>query len=196
MCGRVAPLDGGLQDLPCDHTQIMQLSPHRIEGAERSAQYISVRRGPPEPCSACLRHMEPAAAGAEPRKLTTPSRTTPQATEITGAPTASATRKASATGAPTAAAVTGMSLLAVAGLGGVALLAWWAAAFRRDNAMLWMVPAGLVLLGTPLLAWFSVLASGPAKQPPPASELATAATLVFAGVQQAGFSILCGTMTN
>ncbi|KAF8765373.1 hypothetical protein HU200_008516 [Digitaria exilis] len=142
---------------------------------EAPNRYIGVRGDPPEPCSA------PAATGAEPRKLTTtPSTTTtPPANEITGASTAAATTRQAPSSAPAAAAVTGMSLLAVAGLGGVALLAWWTLAFRRDNAMLWMVPAGLVLLGTPLLAWFSVLASGPAKQPPPppplASELATAA---------------------
>ena len=61
------------------------------------------------------------------------------------------------------------SLLAAAGLGGGALLlAWWAVAFHRENAMLWMVPAGLVLLGTPVLAWLSLLASGPCgRQAPP-----------------------------
>ncbi|KAM0924343.1 hypothetical protein ACQ4PT_004969 [Festuca glaucescens] len=53
-----------------------------------------------------------------------------------------------------------VSLVAV-GLGGGALLVWWAVAFHRANARLWMVPAGLVLLGTPLVAWLSVFASGP-----------------------------------
>ncbi|RCV07766.1 hypothetical protein SETIT_1G272100v2 [Setaria italica] len=104
--------------------------------------------------------MEPAAADAEPRKLQ-PSTTTPPAIEIRGAPTVSAVRQGQAPSSSPAAAAVTASLLAAAGLGGVALLAWWAAAFRRANAMLWMVPAGLVLLGTSLLAWLSVLASGP-----------------------------------
>jgi hypothetical protein len=43
-------------------------------------------------------------------------------------------------------AVAASLLAAAAGLGGVALLAWWAVAFGRADAMLWMVPAGLVLL--------------------------------------------------
>jgi hypothetical protein len=62
------------------------------------------------------------------------------------------------------------TVLAAAGLGGGALLAWWAVAFRRANAMLWMVPAGLVLLGTPLVAWLSVLSSGTAPPPPPPAD--------------------------
>ncbi|OEL15575.1 hypothetical protein BAE44_0023406 [Dichanthelium oligosanthes] len=108
--------------------------------------------------------MEPAAAG-EPRKLPLPPSTTTRPTiEISGSMIAAAARQAPSS--RVAAAVTA-SLLAAAGLGGVALLASWAVAFRRANAMLWMVPAGLVLLGTPLLAWLSVLASGPAPQLPP-----------------------------
>ncbi|KAL5213977.1 hypothetical protein ABZP36_003129 [Zizania latifolia] len=55
---------------------------------------------------------------------------------------------------------TAASLVAV-GLGGAALLVWWALAFHPANARLWMVPAGLVLLGTPILAWISLCASGP-----------------------------------
>jgi len=43
----------------------------------------------------------------------------------------------------------------------------WAVSFRRAGAMLWMVPAGLVLAGAPLLAWLSVVASGPEPPPPP-----------------------------
>nr|XP_051196232.1 uncharacterized protein LOC127309407 [Lolium perenne] len=64
--------------------------------------------------------------------------------------------------------------LVVVGLGGGALLVWWAAAFHRANARLWMVPVGLVLLGTPLVVWLSVFASGPcdrssSRVPPPAA---------------------------
>jgi len=69
------------------------------------------------------------------------------------------------------------SLLAAAGLGGGALLlAWWAVAFHRENAMLWMVPAGLVLLGTPLIAWLSVLVASGTASPPrsPADDLGAA----------------------
>ncbi|CAL5030465.1 unnamed protein product [Urochloa decumbens] len=51
--------------------------------------------------------------------------------------------------------------LVAVGLGGAALLVWWALAFHPANARLWMVPAGLVLLGTPVMAWLSLLASGP-----------------------------------
>ncbi|KAG8083006.1 hypothetical protein GUJ93_ZPchr0014g47573 [Zizania palustris] len=57
-------------------------------------------------------------------------------------------------------AATAAGLVAV-GLGGAALLVWWALAFHPANARLWMVPAGLVLLGTPVLAWLSLCASGP-----------------------------------
>uniref|UniRef100_A0A0E0DHH6 Uncharacterized protein n=1 Tax=Oryza meridionalis TaxID=40149 RepID=A0A0E0DHH6_9ORYZ len=39
-------------------------------------------------------------------------------------------------------AATAASLVAV-GLGGAALLVWWALAFHPANARLWMVPAGL-----------------------------------------------------
>lgn len=60
------------------------------------------------------------------------------------------------------------------GLGGAALLVWWALAFHPANARLWMVPAGLVLLGTPILAWLSVLASGPPPPPPGAGAYASA----------------------
>jgi hypothetical protein len=51
--------------------------------------------------------------------------------------------------------------LVAVGLGGAALLVWWALAFHPAHARLWMVPAGLVLLGTPVMAWLSLLASGP-----------------------------------
>ncbi|KAG1362362.1 hypothetical protein COCNU_10G005810 [Cocos nucifera] len=50
--------------------------------------------------------------------------------------------------------------LLLVGLGGAALLAWWALAFHRSDEQLWMVPVGLVLLGTPLVAWLSVCAAG------------------------------------
>jgi hypothetical protein len=69
---------------------------------------------------------------------------------------------------------TAAGLVAV-GLGGAALLVWWALAFHPANARLWMVPAGLVLLGTPVLAWLSLLASGPcdrqAPPPPPDADV-------------------------
>uniref|UniRef100_A0A0E0EXB4 Uncharacterized protein n=1 Tax=Oryza meridionalis TaxID=40149 RepID=A0A0E0EXB4_9ORYZ len=58
-------------------------------------------------------------------------------------------------------AATAASLVAV-GLGGAALLVWWVLTFHPANARLWMVPAGLVLLGTPILAWLSLcLYAGP-----------------------------------
>ncbi|KAF8702547.1 hypothetical protein HU200_032930 [Digitaria exilis] len=66
-----------------------------------------------------------------------------------------------AVGARRAAPWSWLAGLVAVGLGGAALLVWWALAFHPANARLWMVPAGLVLLGTPILAWFSVLASGP-----------------------------------
>uniref|UniRef100_A0ACD5Z367 Uncharacterized protein n=1 Tax=Avena sativa TaxID=4498 RepID=A0ACD5Z367_AVESA len=64
--------------------------------------------------------------------------------------------------------------LVLAGLCGGALLVWWAVAFHPANARLWMVPVGLVLLGTPLVACLSVFASGPCEWdrsmvPPPAA---------------------------
>lgn len=49
--------------------------------------------------------------------------------------------------------------LLAAGAGGGALLAWWVQSFHRSNRQLWMVPAGLVLVGTPVFAWLSLLAS-------------------------------------
>ncbi|CAL9094670.1 unnamed protein product, partial [Musa textilis] len=48
--------------------------------------------------------------------------------------------------------------LLIVGIGGGALLAWWALSFRHSNERLWMVPVGLVLSGTPLLAWLSIFA--------------------------------------
>ncbi|KAG6529452.1 hypothetical protein ZIOFF_011650 [Zingiber officinale] len=49
--------------------------------------------------------------------------------------------------------------LLASGAAGGALLAWWAQSFHRSNRQLWMVPAGLVLVGTPVFAWLSLLAS-------------------------------------
>lgn len=46
------------------------------------------------------------------------------------------------------------------GLAGAGALVWWALAFRPARQQMWMVPVGLVLLGTPLLAWLSLSASG------------------------------------
>ncbi|KAG0553010.1 hypothetical protein BDA96_01G558200 [Sorghum bicolor] len=45
------------------------------------------------------------------------------------------------------------------GLAGAGVLVWWALAFHPARQQLWMVPVGLVLLGTPLLAWLSIFAS-------------------------------------
>ncbi|WOL07499.1 hypothetical protein Cni_G16241 [Canna indica] len=50
--------------------------------------------------------------------------------------------------------------LLVVVIGGGALLAWWALSFHHSNEQLWMVPVGLVLLGTPIVIWLSVFASG------------------------------------
>ncbi|XP_020085047.1 uncharacterized protein LOC109707917 [Ananas comosus] len=50
-------------------------------------------------------------------------------------------------------------LLLLLGLGGAALLVWWALAFHRSNRQLWMVPVSLVLLGTPVVTWLSVFTS-------------------------------------
>ncbi|KAF7090448.1 hypothetical protein CFC21_093196 [Triticum aestivum] len=110
--------------------------------------------------------MEPAAAGTR--------KPLPQPPDALARDRAGAVAAAAATWPAPAWAST--SLLAAGqvavGLGGVALLVWWAVAFHRANARLWMVPAGLVLLGTPLVAWLSVLASGPcdrSRAPPPAA---------------------------
>ncbi|CAL4928790.1 unnamed protein product [Urochloa decumbens] len=46
------------------------------------------------------------------------------------------------------------------GLAGAGVLVWWAVAFHPAHQQLWMVPVGLVLLGTPLIAWLSLFASG------------------------------------
>lgn len=50
--------------------------------------------------------------------------------------------------------------VAGAGLAGAGVLVWWAVAFHPAHKQLWMVPVGLVLLGTPLVAWLSMFASG------------------------------------
>ncbi|THU56620.1 hypothetical protein C4D60_Mb11t19170 [Musa balbisiana] len=50
--------------------------------------------------------------------------------------------------------------LLLVGVCGGALLAWWALSFHRSNEQLWMVPVGLVLLGTPVFVWLSIFASG------------------------------------
>ncbi|CAM0870239.1 unnamed protein product [Alopecurus aequalis] len=52
--------------------------------------------------------------------------------------------------------------VAAAGLAGAGMLVWWAVAFHPTTEQLWMVPVGLVLLGTPLLAWLSLFASSSA----------------------------------
>ncbi|KAJ0964087.1 hypothetical protein J5N97_029209 [Dioscorea zingiberensis] len=63
---------------------------------------------------------------------------------------------------------TKLSILAIAG--GGAILVWWALAFHPSNKQLWMVPLGLVLLGTPLVAGFSLLASSACARQPVAGE--------------------------
>lgn len=55
-------------------------------------------------------------------------------------------------------AVANASLL-LACIVGAALLLWWTLEFHRDNRQLWMVPVGLILMGTPAVVWFSVVAS-------------------------------------
>ncbi|CAM0944751.1 unnamed protein product [Alopecurus aequalis] len=106
--------------------------------------------------------MEPAAAGT--RK---PPPLTALASDPTGAVAAAAAPQASALSLSLVAA----GLVAVS-IGGGALLVWWVVAFHRANARLWMVPVGLVLLGTPVVACLSVFASGPCERsgvPPPAA---------------------------
>ncbi|KAL5217528.1 hypothetical protein ABZP36_018212 [Zizania latifolia] len=53
-----------------------------------------------------------------------------------------------------------MAGVAATGLAGAAVLVWWVVAFHPAHEQLWMVPVGLVLLGTPLITWFSLFASG------------------------------------
>ncbi|KAL5209146.1 hypothetical protein ABZP36_004769 [Zizania latifolia] len=63
--------------------------------------------------------------------------------------------------ATSAAACVGVTAgVAATGVAGAAVLLWWAVAFRPAHEQLWMVPVGLVLLGTPLVAWLSLFASG------------------------------------
>ncbi|KAF0911083.1 hypothetical protein E2562_005465 [Oryza meyeriana var. granulata] len=50
--------------------------------------------------------------------------------------------------------------VAATGVAGAAVLVWWALVFHPAHEQLWMVPVGLVLLGTPLVAWLSLFASG------------------------------------
>jgi hypothetical protein len=93
--------------------------------------------------------MEPAAAAGPPQK-----RNLPGGAAVRRAPWS----RLSAT----------VASLVVVGLGGAALLIWWALAFHPAHARLWMVPAGLVLFGTPVLAWLSLFASDPCgRQAPP-----------------------------
>ena len=58
------------------------------------------------------------------------------------------------------AAWAGAAAVAGVGLAGAGVLVWWALAFHPAHQQLWMVPFGLVLLGTPLVAWLSLFASG------------------------------------
>uniref|UniRef100_A0ACD5V5I5 Uncharacterized protein n=1 Tax=Avena sativa TaxID=4498 RepID=A0ACD5V5I5_AVESA len=74
-----------------------------------------------------------------------------------------AASEAMAQAAPVSSMAGTAACLVAVGLGGAALLLWWALAFHSAHARLWMVPAGLVLLGTPVLAWLSLLASDPCR---------------------------------
>ncbi|XP_062209081.1 uncharacterized protein LOC133910858 [Phragmites australis] len=67
-----------------------------------------------------------------------------------------AEREARATWACVAAA----AAVAGVGLAGAGVLVWWAVAFHPAQEQLWMVPVGLILLGTPLIGWLSLFASG------------------------------------
>ncbi|PKA54223.1 hypothetical protein AXF42_Ash000056 [Apostasia shenzhenica] len=49
---------------------------------------------------------------------------------------------------------------AFACVAGAGVLGWWAWAFHPANEQLWMVPVGLVMLGTPAVVWFSFVAAG------------------------------------
>ncbi|RWW42111.1 hypothetical protein BHE74_00052362, partial [Ensete ventricosum] len=64
------------------------------------------------------------------------------------------------TGRPKAWVVLASGGLLLVGIGGAVLLAWWTLSFHQYNEQLWMVPVGLVLLGTPVLGWLSVFSSG------------------------------------
>jgi cytochrome c-type biogenesis protein CcmH/NrfF len=55
---------------------------------------------------------------------------------------------------------------ACVGLAGAGVLVWWTVAFHPAHEQLWMVPVGLVLLGTPLIAGISLFASGRRDQAP------------------------------
>jgi len=112
--------------------------------------------------------MEPAAAAGRPEK---PPDVHPEAARGAAADAAALRRAASPWSWLSAAAA---GLVAV-GLGGAALLVWWALAFHPAHARLWMVPAGLVLLGTPILAWLSLLASGPCGRHAPGASAFTSA---------------------
>lgn len=43
-------------------------------------------------------------------------------------------------------------------LGGL-ILVWWEFEYHPTNSQQWMVPFGLILFGTPVIVWFSVLLS-------------------------------------
>ncbi|KAF8379797.1 hypothetical protein HHK36_029246 [Tetracentron sinense] len=42
---------------------------------------------------------------------------------------------------------------------GVSVLVWWEIIYHASNTQQWMVPLGLVLFCTPVIAWFSVFVS-------------------------------------
>ncbi|KAH0466019.1 hypothetical protein IEQ34_006122 [Dendrobium chrysotoxum] len=56
-----------------------------------------------------------------------------------------------------AAAVAAAVVICAAGAG---ILGWWFQAFHASNQKLWMVPVGLIMLGTPIVVCFSFAASG------------------------------------
>ncbi|ONI23570.1 hypothetical protein PRUPE_2G195800 [Prunus persica] len=39
------------------------------------------------------------------------------------------------------------------------MLGWWEYQYHPTNRQLWMVPFGLILFATPVIVWFSVMAS-------------------------------------
>ena len=49
-----------------------------------------------------------------------------------------------------------LSMICLAGGG---ILVRWALVFHPCNEQLWMVPVGLVMLGTPIMVWFAAAAS-------------------------------------
>ncbi|KAL9685360.1 hypothetical protein QQ045_022809 [Rhodiola kirilowii] len=49
--------------------------------------------------------------------------------------------------------------LFVSSLAGGIVMVWWELKYHPAYSQLWMVPCGLVLFGTPVIVWFSILVS-------------------------------------